>query len=197
MSNWIQAVGTIDVVNSTGDILGVQSAKVPPDSADIASVATLVSLDVSGNVLASVDVAHDLGSCDDGVTVASFQVYIDLPEATRTLSLRLSGEEIASFSPDTPQPSVAGSAFAAVPQDGHALGLTLSEDAPSNASYILQAREKGKTIWETLDIGLSAPETSSVDLRQFPDAEVVEVRVLKTSGFKEEEVDRHEIDFTN
>ncbi len=195
MSNWIQVVGVFDSQANTGEILGVQPALAPKSATGEASEITLTALSGAGEVLAEVPVTPDYGSCDDNAEVGTFQIYIDLPSATRALSLQHQGVHLAQFVPDDPAASAAGESFGLSPQADHRVRLEGTSGSPSNATYILQARPKGTTIWETLDIGLDRPETATVDLRQFPDAEVVEVRILKSSGFETVELDRQTFDF--
>lgn len=197
MSKWIQVVGTFNATSSTGEILGVQPAQVPAVTYYEVSDTKLIAQDAGGTGLAEVTVAPEYGSCGDDSEVGSFQVFMDLPEATRSLSLQHAGEEIAKFVPDSPQAAADGESFGFTPQAGHVLGLERSSPSETNASYVLQAREKGTGIWETLDIGVEVPEATSVDLKQFPDANVIEVRVLKSSGFSNVEIDRKEVDFSS
>lgn len=196
MSDWIQVVGLFDSEAKTGEILGVQPAREPRPSEAVASETTLVVLNGDSNIEVEVPVVLDFGSCGDETNVGSFQAYVDLPEGARALILQHDGAHLAQFVPDDPSAALSGESFGLAPQPGHMVGVESTPGSPSNASYTLQARPKGSAIWETLDIGLEQPETTSVDLRQFPDADLVEVRILKSSGFKTVEIDRHEVDFT-
>lgn len=196
MSTWIQVVGVFDKASKTGEILGVQPAVKPMPTQDDANELALVALDAVGTALAEVAVVPEYGSCGDEAEIGSFQTYLDLPDATRALSLRHEGAEIAQFVPDSPKVSVDAESFGLAPLSGHTVGLTHNAAEPSNATYTLQAREKGAAIWETLDIGLERPDAAKVDVNQFPGAKVIEVRVLKSSGFSNVAIDQKEIDFS-
>lgn len=197
MSTWIQVVGIFDSLSKTGAILGVQPARAPKSEIRETSDTKLVALGATGEALSETAVIPEYGSCGDEADVGSFQTFVDLPHATQSLSLQHLGAETSRFAPDVSAASAEGESFGLSLHAGHSATLEPVSPSATNASYILQAREKGTTIWETLDIGLESPDASPVDLKQFPDADVIEVRVLKSTGFESVEIDRREIDFTN
>ncbi|WP_299810303.1 hypothetical protein [uncultured Roseibium sp.] len=191
----IQAVGIFNRADNSGQFVAVQPAKesyVPqqrPESALKVSVET-----EDGRRLAEIPVTPDFGSCDDVVDEGTFQTFFELPEGTKVLRLMHDGQELAVFS--TSPPGAAAESFGLGLRRGHSVPLTQTGSADPNATYTLQAREKGGSLWQTLDIGLDRPDAGQVDLNQFPHADAIEVRVLKSTGFDTEEVDRTEIDFS-
>ncbi len=197
MSNWIQVVGVIDSISGSGEILGVQPSQAPMTEYESDGTTKLVALGADGAALAEAIVVLDFGSCADESKLGSFQTFMDLPDGTDSLSLQRDGAEIAQFKPDSPEATAGGESFGFTPQAGHVVGLERSSPSDTNATYTLQARKKGMSVWETLDIGVHKPETAAVDLKQFPDADAIEVRILKSSGFTNVEIDRKEIDFSS
>jgi|GEM_PF-3005900 len=192
---WVQVIGVFDSENSTGEISGIQPAfaaysPAPPKKGKL----SLAVLDKDDNLLSEVPVEPEFGSCDDVVQIATFQAFVETPEAAHAISLRLKGEEISRL---TPEPGVNDEAevFGLGPQTDHTVPVVTSKQLDPNATYTLQAREKGDAIWQTIDIGLAQPDAAAVDVNQFPGAKAIEVRVLKSQGFGSVEVDKKEIKF--
>ncbi|MEP2781089.1 MAG: hypothetical protein ABJP33_01455 [Pseudoruegeria sp.] len=195
MTKWIQVVGVFDAETYVGEILGVQPVREPKATVQGDSPTRLIAMDEGGTTLTDVPVVPEYGSCGDGALIGSFQVFLDLPDNTRAIVLMHEGNQIEQFVPDVPTALAGGEGFDLAAGAGHSVDLASTGDAAPGGNYILQARAKGSNIWETLDIGIESPDTATVDLRQFPDAERVEVRVLKSTGFETVEIDRHDIEF--
>jgi hypothetical protein len=195
---WIQAVGTFNREEKSGQFVAVQPAR----ESSVPNLGREGPLKLSvetegGQQLAEIPVTPDFGSCDDIVDEGTFQAFFELPEGAKLLRLMHEGQELAVYSAPALRPvAEATEAFGLGPRSGHLVPLTQSSAADPNATYTLQAREKGSALWQTLDVGLDRPDSGKVDLNQFPDASAIEVRVLKSSGFVTEEVDRTEIDFS-
>jgi len=195
---WIQAVGTFNRADHAGQFVAVQPARESsvPQELPESSLKVLVETE-SGQRLAEIPVTPDFGSCDDVVDEGTFQAFFELPEGARVLRLTHEGQELAVYSTPSPGPAAdTADAFGLGPRSGHSVPLTQAGSTDPNATYTLQAREKGSSLWQTLDVGLDSPDAGQVDLNQFPDADAIEVRVLKSSGFDTEEVDRTEIHFS-
>lgn len=195
---WIQAVGTFNRADKSGQFVAVQPARESsvPNKRLESPLKVLVETE-GGQQLAEIPVTPDFGSCDDVVDEGTFQAFFELPEGARLLRLIHEEQELAVyFAPALRPVAETAEAFGLGPRSGHSVPLTQTGAADPNATYTLQAREKGSALWQTLDVGLDRPNAGNVDLNQFPDASAIEVRVLKSSGFETEEVDRTEIDFS-
>ena len=191
---WIQVVGVFDSQEKTGEIFGLQPAPTEHDNPVAEGTdLSLAVLDQNEDVLSEVAVKPEFGSCGDEVQVGTFQVFVEAPADARSVSLRFKGEEISRMAPGPAEQAVEHFGLGA--REAHVVPLEQSGPADPNATYTLQAREKGTNIWETIDIGLDRPDAGRVDLNQFPGAGAIEVRVLKSSGFDSVEIDRSEIDF--
>lgn len=192
---WIQVVGVFDTENAKGEISGVQPAlPAYTPTAPKTSELSLAVLDGDDNVLFETPVEPELGSCDDVVNLATFQGFVDAPPKARAISLRLKGKEISRLV-SNPAFNASGESFGFGPQRDHTVPVISVNQPDPNATYTLQAREKGDPVWQTLDVGLAQPDATSVDINQFPGAKAIEVRFLKSQGFDSVEVSRKEIDF--
>jgi len=190
----IQVVGVFEPEKKTGEILGLQPAIAGADMPIPEETGlSLAVLDQNENVLSEVAVKPEFGSCGDETEVGTFQAFVEAPDAAQAVSLRYEGEEIARMAPGPAEHAAESFGFGI--REAHTIPLEQETPADPNATYTLQAREKGTKIWETIDIGLDRPDAGRVDLNQFPGASAVEVRVLKSSGFDAVEIDRSEIDF--
>ncbi len=192
----IQVVGTFNRADDSGDFVAVQPARTENlPSKRPESLLVVVVEDADGHRLDEIPVEPEFGSCDDVVDEGTFQAFLALPEGAAVLRLLYDGRELAVYASPTPAATPVAESFGLGPRRGHAVPLTRATPADPNATYTLQAREKGSKIWQTLDIGLERPDAGEVDLNQFPGAHAIEVRVLKFSGFATEEVDKTEIEF--
>jgi hypothetical protein len=196
-TKWIQVVGTFNRADHSGSFVAVQPAReenLPTERPE--SALTVVVEDAGGKRLTEVPVDPEFGSCDDIVDQGTFQSFLELPAEATTLRLLHEGRELSFFkSPD--RAAMAAESFGLGPRHGHSVALAHRTPADPNATYTLQAREKGASIWQTLDIGLARPDVGVVDINQFPGAHAIEVRVLKSSGFTSEEIDKKEINFND
>lgn len=195
---WIQAVGTFNRAEHSGEFVAVQPARESNMLRAQSASGLKISVEAKdGKQLAEISVTPEFGSCDDVVDEGTFQAIFELPEGAKLLRLMYEGHDVALYAaPETLPGPAAAEAFGLGPRSGHVVPLTQAGSADPDATYMLQAREKGATLWQTLDIGLDRPDAGEVDLNQFPGARGIEVRVLKSSGFDTEEVDRTEIDFS-
>lgn len=195
---WIQAVGTFNRADHSGEFVAVQPARESNMLRTQSASGLKISVETEdGQQLAEVPVTPEFGSCDDVVDEGTFQAFFELPEGAKLLRLMYEEQEVAVYAaPVTRRGPAAAEAFGLGPRSGHVVPLTQAGSADPDATYMLQAREKGTTLWQTLDVGLDRPDAGEVDLNQFPDARGIEVRVLKSSGFDTEEVERTEIDFS-
>ncbi|MCQ9376078.1 hypothetical protein NMQ14_17660 [Methyloversatilis sp. XJ19-13] len=195
---WIQAVGTFNRADNSGQLVAVQPAlevNVPTERRE--SVLKISVETEGGQRLAEIPVTPEFGSCDDVVDEGTFQAFFELPEGAKVLRLMHADRELASFSTPPPRPPAeAAEAFGIGPRSGHSVPLMQAGPVDPNATYTLQAREKGSSLWQTLDVGLDRPDAGKVDINQFPDAAAIEVRVLKSSGFETNEVNSTEIDLS-
>ncbi len=193
---WIQALGTFNRVENSGGFFAVQPAResnLPAKQPESALV--VVVENASGQRLEEFPVEPEFGSCDDEVDLGTFQAFLELPEGASVLRLLYQGRELAVYEAPAAAPSPAVETFGLGPMRDHRVPLTQDSPADPNATYTLQAREKGSSVWQTLDIGLDRPDAGEVDLNQFPGARAIEVRVLKSSGFATKEIDKTEIEF--
>lgn len=191
---WIQVLGTFNPNLLSGAFIAVQPAlPVNMLSEHAESELSLSAETKDGAQLETVPIDVDFGSCDDVIEEGTFQVFLKMPEGADILRLFYQGQELAVYEAPGAAPEADGFGLGA--RRGHAIPLTHTGAAESNVTYMLQARETGRDMWQTLDVGLERLEAGEVDINQFPNARELEVRVLRSSGFGAEEIDRTKIKF--
>jgi len=196
-NNWIQVVGIYNRVDNSGEFIGIQPAENVNAPQNLPNTQLVISVENEGGEhLGRVPVTPNYGSCNDVVNEGTFQTFIELPINTSVLRLLHDGQQLAIYRAPILSPTSSPESFGLGVRTDHSVPLTQSSSAEPNSTYTVQARERGSSIWQTLDIGLDRPDKGVLDLNQFPGAAVIEVRVLKSSGFKTTEIDRTEIDFT-
>jgi hypothetical protein len=183
-------VGTFDLTSRIGTIDYVTSVKVAQrrDEADEdGQLLHLRGLTAEGKVVFDVAVHPQHNSCAPDLSRGTFEVIVPAHPELQRLVLEIEGEPAASFRRGDRAGESALSLGPPDPAEPNRMRINaVSGAAPSEGvSYTVQAKASEAGRWETIAVGLPVPD-SSVDINQFPGANEVEVRVLRSDGFSED-----------
>jgi hypothetical protein len=186
---WVHVVGTFDFAGPAGAITSVQPAS------DVSQVLAggidrihLKGVDKNNGELFDVAVNPLINSCSPDPERGTFEEYVQLVPNLYRVDLVIDGQAVGSFAPGR-APKVDGIQLGApVPGSSHRIPLTSKTPNAENVSYTIQVRPTDTTIWQTVGIGLPNIDLGEVDINQFPGATGLDIRVLQTDGFTEQEV---------
>lgn len=186
----VQVIGRVNLSKQSGSIdyvLPLDGGA--PSAPDASSRVVIAALDANGKVLdrfpvemtPEADEGH--GPDQRGFVSAIIAVH---PDATR-LELEVEGREADRFeagqAPERPGPVSVEEA------DGR-IGLRWAADPAAEAAvtYSVQLSEDGGRTWQTVAVGLPAPE-AAIDAAALPGNRPVRVRVRASSGFQASETE--------
>lgn len=179
--------GTFDLKEKTGSI-----DYVTPVSTATAFLAggddrvRVVGLDRNNTVLFDQPANPRRNSCAPDATSGAFEEYVPVSAELALIRLYVDNELAAEYRRGE---TSTGAITLGAPAAGAGHRLTLASGlAPApGVTYTVQARGSEQKRWQTIGIGLFSPSTE-VDMNQFPGAKAIELRVLQSDGFSEQEV---------
>lgn len=181
--------GTFDLKEKTGSI-----DYVTPVSTATAFLAggddrvRVVGVDRNNTVLFNQPANPRRNSCAPDASSGAFEEYVPVCAELALIRLFVEGELAAEYRRGEPNSgAIALGAPAAGAGAGHRLTLASGLAPAPGVTYTVQARGSGQDRWQTIGIGLFSPSTE-VDVNQFPGAKAIELRVLQSDGFSEQEV---------
>ena len=184
---YAQVVGTFDLHDCSGTIDYVT----PVDFATKTSEGEVANLRLIGEgpsgVVFDTPVHPQRNSCAPHADSGTFEEFVPVTPALRTVKLMVGTTIAAQYKRGLdsagPPVTVAGLNLSSPYK------LQISSDAlpAPGVTYSVQAKPDTSSSWMTLAVGLDAPN-SEVNINQFPGANKIEVRVLRTDGFTETEV---------
>lgn len=173
--------GTIDFVTP------VQKATASLEGGD--RRVRLVGQSANGQTVLDLAVNPQRNSAEPREDSGTYEEFVPVSADLRFLRLLVAGVAVAEYRRgDTgPWPVVA---FGAPPDAApHRLPLAAEDVSRAGITYAVQAKPDTAEQWQTLAVGLPTPSTD-IDINQFPGSSRIDVRVLRSDGFAEEEVFR-------
>lgn len=196
---FVHVVGTVDVDKKTGSILYVNPATMGVVGLDAGGGgrAELVVEDGQGQELARAHPAIRLDPCDTAATEGLIQHDLPFIEGMRAIRLVLDGKEVARYNSAattaSPESTAGGMQFAAAAASPHRRLVELPEiEAESGVSYTVMVRPEGEKAWQATSVGVPRP-AFELDNNQFPGKRQVSVRVLRTTGMKDEVIAEEDV----
>lgn len=199
---FVHVVASVDFSRNTGQILYVNPAtSTVADDGNGHPDVELVVEDKAGNVIQRRHPVVRLSSCEDkaensGGLIQEDLVYIP---GMRRIKLLYKDEEKSSFEAG----SLQGITDGPVPQfagvdglDAHHFALKTQLDIvpESGVTYTVQVQPQGGS-WHTIVVGAATPNVK-LDANQFPSADRLKVRVLRSTGFEETVLSEQDVDFS-
>ncbi|MER8408169.1 hypothetical protein NKH16_26470 [Mesorhizobium sp. M1307] len=128
-------------------------------------------------------------SCAPNAAQGTFEAVIPVNPSLGSIRLEIDGKIAAVFQRGQKVPAASLSLGPPDPARPHRVMVNAppSQVASEGVTYTVQAKPGGSENWQTLAVGLPVPQTS-LDVNQFPGAKSVEVRVLQSDGFSEEQI---------
>lgn len=198
---FIHIVASVELDTGNSEILYVNpsSFAIEPITPDENTYRVeLQFIDAEGRQLFSHTPQLQIASCDDSSDLAyeglineSVSYVNDIKEIRLFVNENEQSRYVAGDFAQAVDPGVA--LGGPLPDSPHRRGLTARPDASeSGFTYTIQARPVGESQWQTISVGRSTPDID-VNVNQFPSAERIDVRVLKTNGVDEEVILEEEI----
>jgi len=152
---------------------------------------TVVGEDAAGNKLFEKPVNPQRNSCAPHAQRGTFEEFVPVSPQLNKIRLVIGESTAAEFRRGAQAAPAAISFGAQLPDAPHRLSLSPTGVAAaiSGISYTVQAKPADAPHWQTLAVGLPTPH-AEIDVNQFPGSKSVEVRVMKSDGFTEDEVFR-------
>jgi len=185
-------VGTFDLAQRGGTIDYVTPVGTATESADLEDQGIhLVGEDAAGNKLFEKPVNPQRNSCAPHAQRGTFEEFVPVSPRLNKIRLVIGESTAAEFRRGAQAAPAAISFGAQLPDAPHRLSLSPTGVAAaiSGISYTVQAKPADAPHWQTLAVGLPTPH-AEIDVNQFPGSKSVEVRVMKSDGFTEDEVFR-------
>jgi hypothetical protein len=183
--DWAQVIGSYDLGARSGEILSMLPAKLAFAALSGGEDRIhLKGVDKDQNVLFDLAVNPMTPSCGPVGNDRLFEEFVPVTSALEEVKLFIDGVETSHYAPGSSQPK--GTVTLAAPAPGREHHIPLSSDAPreANVTYVLQVRPEGDTKWHTMAADLDHPDAANVDINQFPGASAIEIRILRSDGFK-------------
>jgi len=189
---WAQVIGTFDIAARRGTIMSMQPATIAFASEGGDERVRLKGFDSAGNVLFDLPADPMKNSCAVETNERMFEEYVPVTDDLAKIKLFIKDVLASEYSPGSTMPSVAITAGPEGADQPHRIRLRTESAVPKNVTYTIQARPQNDQRWHTMGAGLSTPDVGEIDIRQFPGATDLEIRVLESDGLTKKEVFRQQ-----
>ena len=184
---YAQVVGTFDLHDSSGTIDYVT----PVDFATKTSEGEVANLRLIGEgpsgVVFDTPVHPQRNSCAPHADSGTFEEFVPVSPALRTVKLMVGTTVAAQYKRGLDSAGLPVTVAGLNLSSPYKLQISSAALPTPGVTYSVQAKPDSSASWMTLAVGLDAPN-SEVNINQFPGANKIEVRVLRTDGFTETEV---------
>ena len=190
---FVHVVGLVDLDQGTGDIsyVGPTGRGILREGAGNPRIELEVQDGAGGTLHVQTAELRRSSCAPPDVQNGMIQEHLPFIEGMSKVLLKLDGNVVDTYEAGTPP---AAAALGLQPEAAGRMGVRAAAPLATErgVTYTVQVQPEGQAGWQTIAVGRRTPD-AEVDVKQFPGARKLQVRVLQTDGFTSDEVMRREV----